>query len=277
MMNRSARANIAKETVDIAIRGEYVAGNGTRVSIAREVADAIEKTRLYRPGELPHEKSAAPSRGETSFEVTGETTLAAARRLVESGKYSHLCALNFASARHPGGGFLGGSLAQEESLATASALYASISKQVDYYRENDRTHDGFYTDHLIFSPRVPVFRDDDSTLLARPYLLSFITSPAVNAGVVHRDPLFVPRIADVMRKRVAIVLNAAIDNGVDCLILGAWGCGVFKNDPEMIAQLFAGALLENGIFAGAFRHVCFAVYSPRGQDENLEPFKRRFP
>src|SRR5262245_23472596 len=122
-MNRSARANIAKETVDIAIRGEYVAGDGTRVSITRDVTQAIEKTRLYRPSELPHEKSLATSQGQTSFEVTGETTLAAARRLVESAKYSHVCALNFASARHPGGGFLGGSLAQEESLAIASALY----------------------------------------------------------------------------------------------------------------------------------------------------------
>src|SRR6185436_14841574 len=208
--------------------------------------------------------------------VTGETTLAAGRRLVESGAYAHVCALNFASARNPGGGFLGGSLAQEESLASASALYASISKQVDYYRENDRTHDGFYTDHLIFSPRVPVFREDESALLAKPYLLSFITSPALNAGVVQREPASVSRIPEVMRNRIAIVFNAAIDNSVDCLILGAWGCGVFKNDPEMIAQLFADALLNRGMFANAFRHVCFAVFDRLPTGGAIEPFRWRF-
>src|SRR5437867_1056245 len=173
MKNRTARAAIAQETVDIAIRGGYTTADGARVSIASGVARAVEQTRLYRPGELPHRKSLAPKRHRTIFDVTSEPTLAAGRRLVESRNYSHVCALNFASARNPGGGFLGGSLAQEESLAVASALYASISKQADYYAANNRAPAGYYTDHLIFSPHVPVFRNDDFELLLQPYPLSF--------------------------------------------------------------------------------------------------------
>ena len=234
-------------------------------------------TRLYRPGDLPHNRSLGSRDRQTTFETTGESTLAAARRLVRSNEYGHVAALNFASARNPGGKFLGGNLAQEESLACSSALYLSISRETEYYAANNATKNGYYTDHLIFSPHVPVFRDDDFQLLSEPYLLSFITAPAVNAGIVHdRERNADDRIADAMRRRIAIVLNAAAVNGVDCLVLGAWGCGVFKNDPETSATLFADALVHPGPFAGAFRHVCFAILTRDPAGPTSLPFRQRF-
>jgi uncharacterized protein (TIGR02452 family) len=275
--NRAARARIAQETVAIAAAGEYVAPDGRSVSIAADVATMLGMTRLYRPGDVPHNRSVGPRNRKTTFETTGETTLAAGRRLVRMNEYDHVAALNFASARNPGGGFLGGSLAQEESLAASSALYASISRETEYYAANNARKDGYYTDHLIFSPHVPVFRDDDFALLAEPYRLSFITAPTVNAGVVlDRERNASERIADVMRRRIAIVLNAALTNGVDCLVLGAWGCGVFKNDPQTIATLFADALLEPGPLAGALRHVCFAILERTSNGPTGLPFRQRF-
>jgi uncharacterized protein (TIGR02452 family) len=56
------------------------------------------------------------------------------------------------------------------------------------------------------------------------------------------------------------------------LVLGAWGCGVFKNDPEQIAELFRSALA--GRFRGAFTHVVFAVLDSSG--ETLGPFEQVF-
>lgn len=277
MKNRAARARVAQETVGIAGAGEYVAADGRRVSIRDDVAAAVGLTRLYVPGELPHNRSLGSRGRQTSFETTGETTLAAARRLVRSGTYGHVAALNFASARNPGGGFLGGSLAQEESLAASSALYACIAPQTEYYATNNASTSAYYTDHLIFSPRVPVFRDDEFELIPERYLLSFITAPAVNAGVVlERDADASNRIAEVMHRRTNIVLNAAAVNGVDCLVLGAWGCGVFKNDPETIATIFAQSLLEPGPFAGAFTHVCFAVLDRSTDQSVIAPFRQRF-
>jgi uncharacterized protein (TIGR02452 family) len=95
--------------------------------------------------------------------------------------------LSFASARHPGGGFLISASAQEERLCRASALYACLSACLQSY-EYHRVHsDPFYSDRVIYSPAVPVFRTDRGTLLDNPYTVSFITSAAPNAGVIRRS------------------------------------------------------------------------------------------
>jgi uncharacterized protein (TIGR02452 family) len=75
-----------------------------------------------------------------------------------------------------------------------------------------------------------------------------------------------------MRQRVEKVLTIMAGHGHDASVLGAWGCGVFKNDPEVIAQLFARAL--RGRFAGDFAKVVFAVLSSDGVAFN--PFADRF-
>src|SRR4029077_4484905 len=100
--------------------------------------------------------------------ATNGTTLAAARQLHEQYGPERIALLNFASARNPGGGFLSGSQAQEESLARASGLYASLSRMTDYYGANRRSKSALYTDHMVYSPLVPVFRDDDDRLLDEP-------------------------------------------------------------------------------------------------------------
>src|SRR5437879_8623425 len=91
MKNRATRARIAQETVAISQRGSYIAPDNTTVSIADDVAAAIEATRLYRPGELPTRRALPFELKATTFEVTGETTLAAARRLVATHPSSHVC------------------------------------------------------------------------------------------------------------------------------------------------------------------------------------------
>src|SRR5690348_13855049 len=92
---------------------------------------------------------------------------------------------------------------------------------------------------MIYSPRVPVFRDDDDRLIEEPWSVAMITAPAVNAGVVRaNEPGSVPRIAETMNRRIASVLGLAAHHGHDALVLGAWGCGVFANDPWEIAELF---------------------------------------
>jgi uncharacterized protein (TIGR02452 family) len=183
-------------------------------------------------------------------------------------------ALNFAAARHPGGGWLTGARAQEESLARASGLVACIADDPMYAR-HAQMQDALSTSRAIYAPDVPVFRDDDGRLLDAPYLLSFISAPAVNAGVVlERDRSRRAEITAAMRERVSRVLAIAATHGHDALILGAWGCGVFKNEPAAVASVFAAAL--RGPFRGVFMTIVFAVLDTSPERRCIGPFERVF-
>ncbi|WP_437323368.1 TIGR02452 family protein [Sorangium sp. So ce381] len=268
--------SIAAETVQIASRGEYTAPSGATVRIRDRVLAAVKGTVLYRPGSLdawePKERLDRPA----AIQVTGETTGAAGRRLIEQEGEARVMALNFASAKNPGGGFLRGAKAQEEDLARCSALYASLVEQRDYYDQNRACGSFLYTDHIIYSPDVPFFRDEQHALLDRPFALSIITAPAPNAGeAFQRDDATDQEIRAALERRADMVLAAAGAHGHRCLVLGAWGCGVFRNDPREVADVFARCL-GSPRFRGAFSRVVFAVYD-RGDDRpNYRAFQERF-
>lgn len=262
---RSQAAAIAQDTVNILAAGQYTNRAGATVVIKHLLDAAVQGTVTYPPDEpLP---KFTPTDRQTQFETVNDTTLAAARKLVADG--FRPVALNFASARHPGGGFLGGARAQEESLCRASGLYACINGNAMYHHHAPMPG-GFYTNYAIYSPDVPVIKDDAGELLDAPYLCGFVTSPAVNVGAIRGNEHELVR--DEMKARVEKVLAIMAGHGHDAAVLGAWGCGVFKNDPEVIAELFAKAL--RGKFAGAFAKVVFAVLS--SNDEVLRPFADRF-
>ena len=279
-MSRSIRARQGQETVEIIERGWYERSSGGRVDISDAIRRCLQESLLYRPeqfDELLRHTTAPVAVSETKFAVANETALSAAHRLiVECGLKSTLC-LNFASAKNPGGGFLGGSQAQEESLARSSALYGSLQSQWAYYEANRECGTSLYTDHMILSGSVPVFRDDAGNLLGEPYHLGMLTAPAVNAGAIrdnepHREPL----IASTMAARIAKVLAIAAEHQFEHLILGAWGCGVFRNDPAEVASLFAAALLEDVRFRNRFQTVVFAVLDNTAAESIIAPFRRQF-
>jgi uncharacterized protein (TIGR02452 family) len=203
---------------------------------------------------------------ETHIEVTDETTAAASRRLAKEGR---VCALNFASARNPGGGFLKGAKAQEEDLARASALYLCLEPKRAYYDANRAHASALYTDHIIYSPDVPFFRDDRYELLDEHALVSIITAPAPNAAAI--DPKERPLLPAVLEKRGAMVLEVAAHHGHQTLVLGAWGCGVFANNPFEVAAMFKRHL--EGPFRGAFERVVFAIWDRSRDRSTLSAFR----
>ncbi|WP_425394935.1 TIGR02452 family protein [Aeoliella sp.] len=276
-MNRSKRAIIATETMQIVDQGWYESESAGRIEIKPQVDACLAGTRLYCPEDFDSIDLGPASNGPTAFEVGNETTLAAGHRLVVERGEPRTLLLNFASAKNPGGGFLGGSQAQEESLARSSALYASLQTQMEYYTINRECKTAFYTDHMILSPAVPVFRNDATDLLPAPYVVGMLTSPAVNAGaVLNSEPERAEEIAPVMAARIANVLSVAASEGYEQLVLGAWGCGVFRNEPETIADLFAEALLGDSPFAGRFKRVVFAVLDNTADESIVGPFRCRF-
>ncbi len=288
--NKESRARTARETLEIIRSGYYYNYAGEKVDLTGEIKTAVNRTRLYHPDELVqidkkiqdnithYKHNRWQNMQETELEVVNETTLSAAKRLYEQ-NYDAVC-LNFASARNPGGGFLKGSGAQEESLARASALYATLKQQPHYYRANKNYDSALYTDHMIYSPRVPVFRNDKDELLNQPYETSFITAPAVNAGVVQaQEPENIPYIADTMRHRIHLILSLASYQGHDAIVLGAFGCGVFKNDPEEVAGYFTECFYnEMGTLDGysfLFPLVTFAVLDRSKTKATHNIFKRK--
>jgi uncharacterized protein (TIGR02452 family) len=281
MSKRSHRAQTAAQTVAITQGGEYFAPSGARVSLGDAVQFAVHQTELVTPGQRrglcarADAATAARPAPTTTFDARNQTTFAAARALVDRFGPDRVAALNFASAKTPGGGFLNGSQAQEESLARASALYPCLLAQPAYYEANRRCDSSLYTDHLIFSPRVPVFRDDDDQLLEQPWEVSIMTAPAPNAGAIAlNEPERVPDVEPTFRRRIELLLATAVSHGQTALVLGAWGCGVFRNDPAAVAGLFAEFLLPPGRFAQAFDHVSFAVLDRDG--DTLTPFVAKF-
>ncbi|MGF1527656.1 MAG: TIGR02452 family protein [Candidatus Competibacterales bacterium] len=267
---------IAQETLTITQDGAFTAPSGKVVHFAPAQRRAEDATVLYRPDELPGLLAAQPPDGGgfPTVEVTDETTQAAAHRLVVWEGCRDLVLLNFASARNPGGGFLNGAKAQEEDLARCSGLYLCQLKQPDYYAANRAEPSLLYTDHIIYSPRVPWFRIDHRSLLEDYFPASVITAPAPNAGqVLGRDPTAQPEIGRTLRRRAGYVLAVARDNGHRTLLLGAWGCGVFRNDPAVVADAF-GQWLQSPTFRGCFHRVVFGVYDSSPGQGTLKAFQK---
>ncbi|MGI5261856.1 TIGR02452 family protein [Streptomyces angustmyceticus] len=265
---------MAQETERIVAAGAYRAPGGRLVEIAAAIGRARSGTRLYGPEPVAVAAPARPVR--TEFEVTGEGSLTAGRRLAEAGG-GPLAVLNFASARNPGGGYLNGAQAQEEALCRGSALYACVREAPDFYAAHRADPSPFYSDRVILSPGVPVFRDDRGTLLDEPYEAGFLTAAAPNAGVIaRRRPSESGRVAAVLAVRAERVLEVAAAGGHRQLVLGAWGCGVFRNEPADVAGAFAAALLDGGRFDGWFDRVVFAVLDRRADSPTRAAFAAVF-
>lgn len=263
---------MAKDTLEILAKKYYINEHNEKVSIEKEMEISTKGTVLFSSEELSEmTKSEFPETNfETQFEVWKCSSLKAILQLATEENQEKLMCLNFASAKNPGGGFINGAEAQEESLARTSGLHDSLLQGWEYYETHRAMESCFYTDMMIYSPKVPVFRKDKGELLPKPVLCNFITSPAVNAGVVKRqEPERAHEIFGAMDIRTDKMLALALNQGNETLILGAWGCGVFKNDPKEIAELFKKYL--HGKYKNKFKRVVFAILSKK--EEMIQPFE----
>ncbi|MFJ4191392.1 TIGR02452 family protein [Kitasatospora sp. NPDC089509] len=264
--------DVARVNEEIAARGSYRTAGGALVEVGEQVAAARAGTVSYAPDGLDA-LLAAGERGPLTgpVAVTAEGSVAAAGRLVAAGA-GPVGVLNFASARNPGGGYLRGARAQEEDLCRSALLYSCLVEAPDYYEAHRASTDLRYSHRVIVSPDVPVIRDGRGDLLARPYPVTFLTSPAPNAGQLERRSAGTD-VRGVLAERALRVLAAAARHEVRALVLGAWGCGVFGNDPAQVAEAFEGALARYG---GAFEQVVFAVWDRSPVSANRAAFEARF-
>lgn len=264
-INRGVAAELGQTAVEAARLGYYFTRDNTKVSWGNMVQHAVSAKKSIPPqAELPN--PASIEFPVTEVQVTNETTLRAGFRLYKRGLAP--LALNFANGIHPGGGFLSGAKAQEENLCRSSALYMTLTGDPMYEAHMKRPRPDS-TDWAILSPDVPIFRTDDGTALDEPWIMSFITCAAPYVPGVGQ-----PESGDLLQRRIHRVLAIARAYGYQDLILGAWGCGAFGNDPWRTAQDFRTAL--EGAFSGAFHHVVFAVTDWSPERKFLQPFRETF-
>jgi uncharacterized protein (TIGR02452 family) len=275
MKEKNNRALRAEETVKIIEQGAYT-WHGQNIDITTAVQAAVNGSISYVPdGFAAVMANAAHKLATTNYltriSVVNNTVLEAAAAMANKGQ--KVGCLNFASAKNPGGGFLGGAQAQEESLARASALYPTLTKHAEMYAFNKSRRTYLYSDYMIYSPQVPVFRNDADELIPG-YPISIITSPAVNVGAILTNmPAELAQVEATMLQRMDKVLALFVHHGYTHLLLGAWGCGVFRNDPTDVARWWAYYLLGSGKYARCFEEVVFAVYDRSKTQENITAFK----
>ncbi len=274
-MKNISLVEIAIEILKIIESGFYTNSLGKEVSIKEKTEFAVNNSESISPESFPQEFDLVKINGETQFEVTDETTLEAAKRVCKENADENPFVLNFANGFQPGGGFLVGAVAQEESLARASSLYPCLTANMDMYEFNQRQQTQFASDWMIYSPQVPVFRNNDGSFIDEPYYVTFLTSPAVCVrGLTQAELENGELIYSVNKERIRKFLWLANQKGHQTLILGAWGCGAFRNNVQDIAETF-NELLKNE-FANCFEQVIFAIYDTAPTQQVYKTFVEIF-
>ncbi|KAJ7503034.1 hypothetical protein B0H11DRAFT_1987543 [Mycena galericulata] len=281
-MPQPSLAKIAEDTLAAVAKGTYVDSEGTSHSIDDLSNNSNSATGILLP-RLWHNS-------QTQFLLCKNSTLEGVRQCAPLAR--KIGVLNFASATRPGGGFLGGARAQEESIARSSNLYASLTTPAGqrFYatHKSDPTKNKYYSHAMVYTRGVQLFRSDDGEWVA-PATVDVLTSAAVNAGEVRkreggreggginayfkpaRDqnraaaPAPVPAdvettIEDVMRERMGRLLFLFEKEGAQDLVLGSFGTGVFKNKVPMVARLWVELLAApDARFRNSFQRVVFAI------------------
>jgi uncharacterized protein (TIGR02452 family) len=208
----------------------------------------------------------------TAFEVVNTTSYQAAKEL--HSQNDDVLVLNFANPVHPGGGVYLGATAQEEDLCRKSTLLKSLeSKNAKaYYDFHRKLNSPLSSDCMILSPKVEVFRNSDNTLSYEPFVVSVLTCAAPIMSNAVRN-MGAGNYEQLLYQRIKGMLCLASTQNYKSLVLGAWGCGAFGNDAEIVAKLFRRAFDEMN---SPFDNVVMAVLDKSKLKYNYKKFKKYF-
>lgn len=223
-----------------------------------EIRNRIDRSVIYRSCDP------VAAVGEPTFVVTSNDSVSE----IFAQDYARAVVLNFASYKNAGGGFTKGSCAQEESLCMESYLYNVLrSFQLKFYEFNgEKLKRGLYTDAAIYTPEVLFFNDD-----AVKYC-DVLTCAAPNNSLRFKYRSFTEEEnTAALKQRVEFVRNIIESAGVDVAILGAWGCGVFQQNPTEVAELFKEVFSKTSL-----KKIVFAVPCSEHSKENYDAFVKVF-
>jgi uncharacterized protein (TIGR02452 family) len=198
-------------------------------------------------------------------------------------KGKRVAVLNFASATTPGGGAKSGASAQEECICRVSTLYPCLMApqlKEAFYDPHRKSRNALHNDDIIYTPNVVVIKDDDYNMLAETFMVDIIScaapnlrekpNNAYNSGDGKKVEISDADLLVLHEKRARKIFASAVANKVEVLVLGAFGCGAFKNNPQVVAQAYKNVLPE---FEHYFQTIEFAVYCRPKDSVNYEAFR----
>lgn len=241
--------------------------------LKQSIISSILKTKIYFENDYPELQRETKN---TKIAVTKERTFEAVQRLKNTYPDAKIAAMNFANAFHPGGGVKSGAGAQEECLCRCSTLYPciDIEEASAYYRHHQDLNSDLATDSLIYTPNVTVCKTDtdipERMLKEQWYQTDIMTIAAPDlADITLSDQ----ELYNIHFQRITHMLTVAGHENVDVLVLGAFGCGAFHNDPNIVSKAFHDAIAK---FPHVFEYICFAVYCSDRDKVNYEAFMKTF-
>lgn len=271
MRDRITNIQILEETLAICSRG-YYGVNGNRADCKLSKLQMPQAEVILPEDEIP-DIGKFGRNFTTEYRCEYGDSFGAARKLAGEGKEGILV-LNFANAGHPGGGVRNGATAQEEDLCRKSSLLFSLESMQArrFYNYNQNEMSNFGTDAVIITPRVEIIRDDDNNFLEDSVVVAVMTCAAPNvcggiAGLAQEE------YEAILYRRIMRMLLVAASRGYNNLVLGAWGCGAFGNDPKLMSDLFKKAARETD---GLFETMEFAIIRNDDKPENYDEFSRNF-
>lgn len=230
--------------------------NSFQVRYKPQIEDSIAGTQSMKISEYPivqAEIDKVSDLNETKISMRMADTVSALYGLRVDGE--NIAVLNFASYKHPGGGYIEGAMAQEEALCTESSLY-NVLKAFDdsvYAEQRAATNYGLYASNLLYTPNVVFAR---SGYIKKCGVIT-CAAPNASAALRHKE-VTLQDVKSAMRERIDYILYAAATKtSRNTLVLGAFGCGVFGNDVAFTAETFKNLITNK--YKGVFKEVVFAI------------------
>ena len=247
---------IAAETRDIIERG-YYRYDDAQVTLPLdksfyEIISVLDEPMLSHLADNKKEVLAGKIQGNCVLKVTDSTAFEALRQE----HMKEALVLNFADPYTPGGNFLEGLDGQEQSLCRCSTLSAALSNSdgetiyKKYQAFGAENYDG-----MLLAPFVDIIRDGNEKLLKYPWRCAVLSMPAIN--LAENNP-GAAMVRDIMLRKIRLICLAAVGMGYHELVLGAWGCGVFRQQASEVASYFREVLLDEG-WDKYFDKIVFAI------------------
>lgn len=281
---KELRAREFRNTVELVNNGFYYTENKEKVIFDKTDA-MVAGTRFYSTEFSV--RDIAPNEEQTIIEVVNADCIDEGVRLLNMGY--NPAVLNMANRQNPGGGVTQGAGAQEETIFRRTDLFRSLYQFAPYAAQYgisrssfqyplDRNYGG------IYSPCVTLFRANEKCgykLLAQPLKMAFISVAGMNRPELTPDGMIVDSLVEPIKNKIRTILRIGLRHGHDSLVLGALGCGAFRNPPRHVARLFH-EVLDEAEFAKKYRRIVFAIledhnsYKGHNTAGNYLPFKQEF-
>ena len=252
-----------------------------KLTVLREsIEQSIKLTKLYLEGHKFVLNNTAIKSNDYNIIITPDRTLEAVYKYyVLNDNKGKIGVLNFASAKHPGGGVLKGAKAQEESICRISTLYSCLNTEFlkDNYYSYHIEKKKEYSDRIIYIPNVLVFKSDDNDFCQilnekNWYNIDVISCAAHNQKAYK---VVYEKLKEINYNKIKAIIECAVENNIDNLILGAFGCGAFANDPKLVSKTFKKILIDEKYYK-YFENVHFAIFTTLNEKKNLDEFSQTF-